>query len=95
MVKKREEARAAFKADPAQIVNRIKQSQFDYVVAKYVRCDNTLENAKYLGYLNARELYPDFEPLSFKDFVKEVLDGKGKKMDLGEITPDMLKTEKK
>lgn len=34
----------------------------------YVRCDNTIENAKkeeYGGALNARELYPDFQPRSY------------------------------
>lgn len=37
------------------------------------------ENAKYLGYLDARELYPDFKAISFESFVKEILDGKAKK----------------
>ncbi|PVI03913.1 isoflavone reductase family protein [Periconia macrospinosa] len=94
LVAKRDQAREAFKADPGQILNRIMQSTFEYNVSKYVRGDNTLGNAKYLGYLDARELYPDFEPLSFKDFVKQVLDGKGEKLDLGDIDPDVAKTMK-
>ncbi|KAJ5753393.1 uncharacterized protein N7511_007546 [Penicillium nucicola] len=50
-------------------------SQYNY--SKYVRCDNSPESAKSLGYLNARELYPDFKPVTFGDFLSEVLDGKG------------------
>ena len=47
-----------------------------YSYSKYVRGDNTPEYAKYLGYLDARELYPDFKPTTFKEFVVELLDGK-------------------
>ncbi|KAJ5416621.1 isoflavone reductase family protein [Penicillium crustosum] len=50
-------------------------SQYNY--SKYVRGDNSPESAKSLGYLNARELYPDFKPVTFGDFLSEVLDGKG------------------
>jgi hypothetical protein len=48
----------------------------EYNFSKYLRGDNTRENAKYLGYLDARELYPDFKPISFEQFLQEVLDGK-------------------
>lgn len=51
-----------------------------YHHSMYVRKDNTPENAKYLGYLDTRELYPDFKTRSFENLVKEVLDGKGKKI---------------
>lgn len=50
-----------------------------YQYSKFVRADNTLENAKYLGYLNTRELYPDFKPIRFEEFIREVLEGKAKK----------------
>lgn len=36
-----------------------------------------MENAKYLGYINARELYPDFKPISFETAFKEIYEGKG------------------
>lgn len=52
----------------------------DYNYSKYVRRDNTPASAEYLGYLDARELYPDFTPLSFRDFFKELLAGKGSKV---------------
>jgi hypothetical protein len=48
----------------------------DYDYSKYVRADNTPAYAKYLGYLDARELYPDFQPITFRDFVGELLGGK-------------------
>lgn len=45
-----------------------------------IRGDNTPERAEYLGYLNARELYPDFQPKSFDAFVKDLLEGKGSRV---------------
>jgi len=50
--------------------------KLDYIVSKYVRADNTPEMAKYLGYIDARVLYPDFKPISFSEFVDELLAGK-------------------
>lgn len=47
----------------------------EYNVAKYVREDNTRSNALYLGYLDARELYPEFEPMSFEKFIEEAVAG--------------------
>ena len=40
--------------------------------------DNTSDNAKYLGYLTSKELYPDFQPISYTSYLQEVLDVKGK-----------------
>ena len=54
-------------------------SGLEYEVSKYVREDNTPENAKYLGYLDAKELYPDFKPVSFKSFLTELFAGQGVK----------------
>jgi hypothetical protein len=48
----------------------------DYEYNKYVRGDNIPAYATYLGYLNARELYPNFQPKAFKEFLCELLDGK-------------------
>ncbi|KAJ6479676.1 hypothetical protein C8R45DRAFT_1063245 [Mycena sanguinolenta] len=48
----------------------------DYEYSKYVRGDNTPGYASYLGYLNAKELYPDFKPKGFQGFLQELLDGK-------------------
>lgn len=45
-----------------------------------VRGDNTPEYAEYLGYLSARELYPDFRPRTFEAFAKELLEGRVDKL---------------
>lgn len=47
----------------------------EYNFSKYVREDNTRANALYLGYVDARELYPEFKPRSFEGTVREVLSG--------------------
>ncbi|KAK2759889.1 hypothetical protein FQN54_002623 [Arachnomyces sp. PD_36] len=41
-----------------------------------IRGDNTPENAEYLGYNSSKDLYPDFKPAKFSDFVKDLLNGK-------------------
>ncbi|OTA92675.1 hypothetical protein M434DRAFT_74189 [Hypoxylon sp. CO27-5] len=46
--------------------------------SRSIRGDNTPEYANYLGYLNGKELYPDFQFIKFEDYVKEVLDGRAK-----------------
>jgi hypothetical protein len=51
-----------------------------YSYSKFVREDNCPVNAKYLGYLDTRELYPDFKPIKFEQFVREVLQGEAKKL---------------
>ena len=43
-----------------------------------IRGDNTPEYAQYLGYLDCKDLYPDFEIHAFEDFIHEALDGKAK-----------------
>ncbi|KAJ7468779.1 hypothetical protein FB451DRAFT_1560457 [Mycena latifolia] len=63
----------AWEAEPDKRIAKIGQ---DYIYSKYVRGDNTPAYAAYLGYLDTRELYPDFRPRSFKDFVGELLEGK-------------------
>ncbi|KAF6815967.1 isoflavone reductase family protein [Colletotrichum sojae] len=49
-----------------------------YMLSSGVRQDNTPEYAKYLGYVLASDLYPDFKPTTFQEFFREVLDGKAR-----------------
>lgn len=49
---------------------------WQYNDSKYIRRDNTRENAEYLGYVDARKLYPNFTPITFEKFIGELLDGK-------------------
>ncbi|CZR63605.1 related to Isoflavone reductase homolog P3 [Phialocephala subalpina] len=66
----------AFENDKTNVRLRIGVMSTQYAISKYVRRDNTPENAKSLGYLDARELYPDLKPKSFKEFVGDLVDGK-------------------
>ncbi|KAJ6505293.1 hypothetical protein C8R45DRAFT_972272 [Mycena sanguinolenta] len=75
IIASRVEAVARAKADPDNWIAQTPLFQADYKYNKYVRGDNTPAYAKYLGYLDARELYPDFTPISFKGFTKELLEG--------------------
>lgn len=52
----------------------------EYRLSWGIRGDNTPEYAEYLGYLNGKELYPDFEFTSFDAFVNEMLEGKAQKV---------------
>ncbi|KAK7053836.1 glycoside hydrolase [Favolaschia claudopus] len=76
MAAQRARAAAALKADPDNFHAHVGKSKVDYEYSKYVRGDNTPEYARYLGYLDARELYPDFRPKRFREFAQELLDGK-------------------
>lgn len=50
----------------------------EYKLSWGVRGDNNPDYAKYLGYLISKELYPDFEPISFSDYLKSVVRGTAK-----------------
>ncbi|KAF7329630.1 Glycoside hydrolase family 33 protein [Mycena kentingensis (nom. inval.)] len=67
---------ALHSASPDDASARMHRNINDYAHSKYVREDNTPEYAKYLGYLDANELYPDFTPTTFREFMGEVLAGK-------------------
>ncbi|KAJ7473942.1 hypothetical protein FB451DRAFT_1351479 [Mycena latifolia] len=79
IVASRGECAAMLKAEPENRLARVGVFKADYNYSKYVRGDNTPPYAVYLGYLDARELYPDFKPRSFRDFVEELLAGKAVK----------------
>jgi len=75
LLKRLAEARTSVVADPT-LVGFMQLTGNEYNVSKFLRKDNTPHNAKYLGYLDARELYPDFVAKSFVEFVDELLAGK-------------------
>ncbi|BCS18471.1 aromatic alcohol reductase [Aspergillus puulaauensis] len=77
--KRLEDALAALSLDPTDPAKRMQVYIVQYVHSKYVRGDNQPRYAKYLGYLDARELYPDLKPVSFRESFVEVLEGKGKR----------------
>ncbi|KAJ7065688.1 hypothetical protein C8F01DRAFT_982107 [Mycena amicta] len=70
---------ATIARDPTDLHSQRMSYGPDYHFSMFVRGDNTPENAEYLGYLDARQLYPDFKPVRFREFLQEVLDGKAQK----------------
>ena len=73
---------AAFKeleTDPSGLSARLRSFGMQYAYSKHIRGDNSVEMAKYLGYLDATELYPSFKPIGFKDYLAELLAGKAVK----------------
>ncbi|KAI9655128.1 MAG: hypothetical protein M1821_005611 [Bathelium mastoideum] len=66
--------------DPTNFAAMLGSYGGEYSYSKYIRGDNTPEIGKYLGYLDAQELYPDFKPITFEDYLKELLAGKAKKV---------------
>lgn len=49
--------------------------KYQYWNSLYVRGDNTPGYAEYLGYVDARQLYPDLVTTSFEDYCQQALDG--------------------
>ncbi|PIL32964.1 hypothetical protein GSI_05082 [Ganoderma sinense ZZ0214-1] len=66
------EAKALLAQDPvANASAHMMRSWNEYQISMLVLEENTLENAKRLGYLDVRELYPDIAPQSLEEFAKE------------------------
>ena len=72
-------AKQALAANPKDRMALFGQYSGEYNYSKYVRGDNTPEYAKYLGYLDAGELYPDFQPITWREFLVDLLAGKTEK----------------
>lgn len=53
---------------------------YQYWYSCGVRGDNTPDNAKYLGYLTVKELYPNTKWNRLDSYIQEVLDGKAKRV---------------
>ncbi|ELQ40759.1 isoflavone reductase family protein [Pyricularia oryzae Y34] len=47
-----------------------------YACSRGIRDDNNLDTAKYLRYLDAKELSPDVECTSFQDYIRQLVEGK-------------------
>ncbi|KAH8702334.1 isoflavone reductase family protein [Talaromyces proteolyticus] len=47
----------------------------EYQLSWGIRGDNVPSYAKYLGYLDAKELYPDFKPITLEEYIQELLSG--------------------
>lgn len=67
-------------AEPADLALVPKLWFMEYQYSWGIRGDNTPENAKYLGYLLGKELYPDLEFTSFESYLKNLLEGNATKV---------------
>ncbi|KAL4796662.1 NAD(P)-binding protein [Aspergillus venezuelensis] len=56
------------------------RATYEYFNSWGVRGDNTVENARYLGYLIFEDFYPGVKGRGFEEFVREALDGKVQKV---------------
>ena len=62
-----EEGRKEYAEDPNNVF-KLYANEYEYSVS--ILGENTLENAKKLGYLDARELYPDIPVYSVEEYAK-------------------------
>ncbi|KAI0359474.1 NAD-P-binding protein [Trametes cingulata] len=71
-IKKRiAEGKANLEKDPRDLFSALKLHWHGYMYSLHILGENTLENAKRLGYLDAHELYPDVPQRSLEEFAKE------------------------
>lgn len=54
--------------DPTSFEAHVVRSRNQYLHSMFVLQENTLKNAKRLGYLDVQELYPDIEPFTLKQY---------------------------
>ena len=63
-----EGSRKEYAEDPNNVF-KLYSNEYEYSIS--ILGENTLENAKKLGYLDARELYPDLPAQSVEEYAKE------------------------
>ncbi|KAI0764287.1 NAD-P-binding protein [Trametes elegans] len=66
-----EQAKAAFAEDPTNFAAAVALYGAEYMLSMHILGENSLEFAKQLGYLDARELYPDIPKYTLAEFAKE------------------------
>ncbi|SPO07219.1 uncharacterized protein DNG_09913 [Cephalotrichum gorgonifer] len=69
------EAKSELEADPSSLHALGTLTTLQLLYSWGIRGDNTPEYADYLGYLDGKELYLDFEYIMFDDYVKAALGG--------------------
>lgn len=71
-------ARQSSETYPFDPVKLIPRYLAEYQLSWGIRGDNNPEYAKYLGYITSKELYPDFTPIDFKEYLYTVICGTAK-----------------
>jgi hypothetical protein len=64
-----------YDANPNERRNRFLLAAAQYTITKYVRADNTPENAEYLGDIDVRKLLPGFKYKTFAEFLDDLMTG--------------------
>jgi hypothetical protein len=64
--------------DPDDVAARQQKVIAQYYLSTFIRGENTPEFARYLGYLDGKQLYPDVKFNTFESYVEEVLNGTAK-----------------
>lgn len=67
--------RSKHAAEPADVPTLLQLGVAEYQYNRGIRGDNTPEHAAYLGYLDAKALYPDLECTSVSGFVRDLATG--------------------
>lgn len=75
-----EASRPAFTADSEHWGKQVKMNAVDYLYSMFVRGDTEPKYAKYLGYLDTRELYPNIKTRGSRDYLVDALEGKEGKL---------------
>ena len=70
------EAHAKLLSNPSDWVSRLHIGTTQYKQSMGIRGDNSPERARYLGYLDAKELYPDVEVKPLEAFTADMIEGK-------------------
>ena len=75
-------AREEHAKDPTNFGGFVKMLMAEYMYTLHISQENTLENAKKLGYLDVRELYPDIVPRSLERYAEQLysLEDPGKEL---------------
>ncbi|KAI0667036.1 NAD-P-binding protein [Trametes maxima] len=71
VLKRLEAAKTEVRRNPDDVAAQTLVAWNEYLNSMFLLGENTLENAKKLGYLDARELYPDVPKHGFEEFAKE------------------------
>lgn len=73
-----EHASSKMRENPNEFKNMFALAMAQYFMSWGIRGDNTPEYARYLGYLDCKELYPEIEFNPFEKYVQSALDGTAK-----------------
>ncbi|KAK5049547.1 hypothetical protein LTR84_004476 [Exophiala bonariae] len=87
------EADVKLKDSPEDFKARAQKVLAQYALSWGIRGENTPQFAKYLGYLDGKQLYPDVDFTSFESYLQEVISGSAQGV-YDELKPMMHQADK-